>query len=417
MKENGVWRLNYICRYYLGNITHITDNSGKLLAEYSYDAWGRIRNPVNQNVYLPGSEPDLLLGRGYTGHEHLSVFGLINMNARLYDPVLGRFLSPDPFVQLPDNLRSLNRYGYGMCNPLCYVDENGEFWWIVAAAVIGGVVNAAIHSDQINSVGSFFGYFGVGAAAGALGAVTGGAIAGAVGGLSGVAGGAIIGAGSGAASGAVFGAGNAAMAGGNFGDIMSGGLSGAASGALSGAVTGGAFGGAVSYFKGQNVWTGADVAAGRSQFSFKNTPVAGGVKAPKVAVEPDVMPKASQPSKPMASVEQASEMSMSLKTVTEQTGSNYTRFIVEPNGVIHDMKPTIDRINTGKLYSFRNDGAVYYNKDASLPSLSGDNVYKEYVHLINPQSATRPGPMRVIVGNDGKWFTPDHYLTIIRIEF
>lgn len=87
MKENGVWRLNYICRDYLGNITHITDNSGKLLAEYSYDAWGRIRNPVNQNVYLPGSEPDLLLGRGYTGHEHLSVFGLINMNARLYDPV------------------------------------------------------------------------------------------------------------------------------------------------------------------------------------------------------------------------------------------------------------------------------------------------------------------------------------------
>ena len=301
VKENGVWRLNYICRDYLGNITHITDNSGKLLAEYSYDAWGRMRNPVNQNVYLPGSEPDLLLGRGYTGHEHLSVFGLINMNARLYDPVLGRFLSPDPFVQLPDNLRSLNRYGYGMCNPLCYVDENGEFWWIVAAAVIGGVVNAAIHSDQINSVGSFFGYFGVGAAAGALGAVTGGAIAGAVGGLSGVAGGAIIGAGSGAASGAVFGAGNAAMAGGNFGDIMSSGLSGAASGALSGAVTGGAFGGAVSYFKGQNVWTGADIAAGRSQFSFKNTPVAGGVKAPKVAVEPDAMPNASQPSKPMAS--------------------------------------------------------------------------------------------------------------------
>lgn len=65
----------------------------------------------------------------------------------------------------------------------------------------------------------------------------------------------------------------------------------------------------------------------------------------------------------MASVEKASKMS--LKTVTEQTGSNYTRFIVEPDGIIHDMKPTIDRINAGKLYSFRNDGVVYYNKDAS----------------------------------------------------
>lgn len=88
VKENGVWRLYYVGRDYLGSITHIADNSGKQVAEYSYDAWGRMRNPVNQNVYTPGSEPELFLGRGYTGHEHLSVFGLINMNARLYDPVL-----------------------------------------------------------------------------------------------------------------------------------------------------------------------------------------------------------------------------------------------------------------------------------------------------------------------------------------
>ena len=70
-----------------------------------------------------------MLGRGYTGHEHLAVFGLVNMNARLYDPILGRFLSPDPYVQLPDNLQGFNRYTYGMNNPLCYVDKNGEFWW------------------------------------------------------------------------------------------------------------------------------------------------------------------------------------------------------------------------------------------------------------------------------------------------
>ena len=40
--------------------------------------------------------------RGYTGHEMMSEFGLINMNGRLYDPVIGRFLSPDNYVQLPD---------------------------------------------------------------------------------------------------------------------------------------------------------------------------------------------------------------------------------------------------------------------------------------------------------------------------
>ena len=48
--------------------------------EYSYDAWGRLRNPATQAAYTPGAEPALFLARGYTGHEHLPWFGLINMN-------------------------------------------------------------------------------------------------------------------------------------------------------------------------------------------------------------------------------------------------------------------------------------------------------------------------------------------------
>jgi RHS repeat-associated protein len=127
VKQNGVWKMNYICRDYLGSITHIIDSAEKVVAEYSYDAWGRLRNPATQAVYAPGSEPELLLGRGYTGHEHLSVFGLINMNARLYDPVLGVFLSPDPYVQAPDNTMNYNRYAYAMNNPMKYTDPSGEF--------------------------------------------------------------------------------------------------------------------------------------------------------------------------------------------------------------------------------------------------------------------------------------------------
>ncbi len=47
-------------------------------------------------------------------------------NARLYDPALGRFLSPDPYVQMPDFSQNFNRYGYGLNNPPVYVDENGS---------------------------------------------------------------------------------------------------------------------------------------------------------------------------------------------------------------------------------------------------------------------------------------------------
>ena len=45
---------------------------------------------------------------------------------KMYDPALGRFLNPDPEVQLPDNTQSYNRYTYCVNNPLRYVDLNGK---------------------------------------------------------------------------------------------------------------------------------------------------------------------------------------------------------------------------------------------------------------------------------------------------
>ena len=130
---SGTWTFYNIGRDYLGNITHIATADGTLVEENSYDPWGRLRNPETREIYSLGTEPELMLGRGYTGHEHLKWFGLINMNARLYDPVIGRFLSPDPFVQMPDFTQNFNRYSYCLNNPLVYVDENGELWSVITA--------------------------------------------------------------------------------------------------------------------------------------------------------------------------------------------------------------------------------------------------------------------------------------------
>lgn len=66
-----------------------------------------------------------MFDRGYTGHEHLAAFGLINMNGRMYDPVMSSFLSVDRFVQSMDNSQSFNRYAYCLYNPLRYVDPTG----------------------------------------------------------------------------------------------------------------------------------------------------------------------------------------------------------------------------------------------------------------------------------------------------
>ena len=124
---SGNWTPYVIGRDYLGSITHVVTTSGTLVAEYSYDPWGRMRDPETLTPYASTSQPSLLLGRGFCGHEHLPNLGLINMNARLYDPVLGRFLSPDPYVQSPDLSQNFNRYAYALNNPLKYTDESGEF--------------------------------------------------------------------------------------------------------------------------------------------------------------------------------------------------------------------------------------------------------------------------------------------------
>ena len=69
------------------------------------------------------------------------------MNARLYDAALGRFLSPDPYVQNPLMTQNYNRYSYAMNNPLVYIDQDGENPWLIIGAIIGFVYLKAAHDN------------------------------------------------------------------------------------------------------------------------------------------------------------------------------------------------------------------------------------------------------------------------------
>jgi RHS repeat-associated protein len=103
----------------------------------SYDAWGNRRDPNTWRAFTSTPE-EPLFDRGFTGHEHLYAFNLINMNGRFYDPIIGRMLSPDNFMQAPDYTQSFNRYSYCWNNPLKYTDPSGEFiWGVVAFITIG----------------------------------------------------------------------------------------------------------------------------------------------------------------------------------------------------------------------------------------------------------------------------------------
>ena len=148
----GPWTAYNIGRDYQGSITHIASAVGTPIAEYSYDPWGRLRNPQTMQIFAPEDEPELFLGRGFTGHEHLPWFGLINMNARLYDPLIGRFLSPDPYIQAPNFTQNFNRYSYALNNPLKYTDESGLWFQQIATAImmgyIGGVMSNAFSTKD-----------------------------------------------------------------------------------------------------------------------------------------------------------------------------------------------------------------------------------------------------------------------------
>ena len=63
--------------------------------------------------------------RGFCMHEHYRDFGLINMNGRMYDPLVGRMLSPDIVIQNPEYSQFYNRYSYCFNNPLRFTDPSG----------------------------------------------------------------------------------------------------------------------------------------------------------------------------------------------------------------------------------------------------------------------------------------------------
>ena len=126
-REGGAERTHYVHKDHLGSWTVITDEDGVVEQTLSYDAWGCLRDPATwANHSAPGDfEP--MFGRGFTGHEHLSRFGLVNMDGRMYDPFTASFLSADRFVQDPSSAQGFNRYAYCLHNPLRYVDPTGYY--------------------------------------------------------------------------------------------------------------------------------------------------------------------------------------------------------------------------------------------------------------------------------------------------
>jgi len=81
---------------------------------------------------------------GYTGHKFDTDLGLSYMQARYYDPVIGRFYSNDPIGYTAKNpVMSFNRYMYVNNNPYKYTDPDGKLLNFAIGALIGGIAEVA----------------------------------------------------------------------------------------------------------------------------------------------------------------------------------------------------------------------------------------------------------------------------------
>lgn len=189
VQNNGRDTLYYAYSDFQGNLTALTNASGSVLERYAYDPWGNRRNPTDWTQ--DDTRTSFIIHRGYTLHEHLDEFKLINMNfaiereqwensfsllpsvskmdcvnGRVYDPRMGMFLSPDPYIQAPGDWLNYNRYSYCLYNPLMYVDPSGEFVHLVIGTFSGGIMNWAFNGSEWNAKG--LGFFGIGVLTGGV---------------------------------------------------------------------------------------------------------------------------------------------------------------------------------------------------------------------------------------------------------
>ena len=123
-------RFEYVHKDHLGSAEGIADAAGNRKRALAHDPYGS-RREADWTAALTEAEIGDLADapgpreRGHAGHEHLDRTGLIHRGGRIYDPTLGRFLSPDPAVADSASAQAWNGYSYVSNSPMSLVDPSG----------------------------------------------------------------------------------------------------------------------------------------------------------------------------------------------------------------------------------------------------------------------------------------------------
>ena len=116
---------NFIHTDVLGNIVAVTDEYGNIISREHVTPFGSSRGKTNPKTPCPWARPNT--GSAIPVMSGTGISGLTYMQARYYDPVIGRFMGVDPVGFRETEPALFNRYAYANNNPYKFVDPNGEY--------------------------------------------------------------------------------------------------------------------------------------------------------------------------------------------------------------------------------------------------------------------------------------------------
>ena len=129
MKYNGVQY--WYQKNMQGDVVRILNSYGRVVAIYTYDAWGKNLQITDKDGNDVSGNPNHIANINpfrYRGYYYDTETGWYYLNARYYDPNVGRFLSPDTILGANGGLQGYNLFAYCNNNPVMFADPSGNLY-------------------------------------------------------------------------------------------------------------------------------------------------------------------------------------------------------------------------------------------------------------------------------------------------
>lgn len=136
-----------------GDIVAVYSSAGSLLVEYTYDAWGNCQESYTSANSTSAARKNPFRYRGYYYDVDLQMYYL---QSRYYDPVIGRFISPDKFATTGQSVLGANMFAYCMNDPVNRIDIEGavSLWYFLIIDSDMGYIHRKVQEQIKNSYSS-----------------------------------------------------------------------------------------------------------------------------------------------------------------------------------------------------------------------------------------------------------------------